>query len=61
MRITAISASLLALALAGCAGDGELDDSSGVGVTATRTGCPTVAVADGTGDITLFAEGAPQT
>ena len=61
MRITAISASLLALALTGCAGDGELDVSSGVGVTATRTGCPTVAVADGTGDITLFAEGAPQT
>lgn len=61
MRITAISASLLVLALAGCAADGELDVSSGVGITATRTGCPTVAVADGTGDITLFAEGAPQT
>lgn len=61
MRITFISASLLALALAGCASDGELDVSSGVGVTATRTGCPTVAVADGTGDITLFAQGAPQT
>jgi hypothetical protein len=48
----ALSASLLALA--GCAGDGDLDISSGVGVTATRTGCPTVAVPDGTGDITLF-------
>lgn len=27
---------------------------SGVGVAATRTGCPIVAVPDGTGDITLF-------
>jgi hypothetical protein len=52
---TAIAtASLLAFALSGCAGDGELDISQGVGVTATRTGCPTVAVPDGTGDITLF-------
>lgn len=61
MRIIALPASLLVLALAGCANDGELDVSSGVGITATRTGCPTVAVADGTGDITLFADGAAQT
>lgn len=61
MRIIAFSTSILALALAGCAGDGELDISSGVGITATRTGCPTVAVADGTGDITLFVPGASQT
>lgn len=52
---------LAALALAGCAGDGDLDVSSGVGFTATRTGCPTVAVAEGTGDITLFYSGANQT
>ena len=46
----------LAFALvAGCASDGELDVSSGVGVTATRTGCPVVAVPEGTGDITLFS------
>lgn len=51
---------LAALALAGCAGDGELDLTSGVGFTATRTGCPTVAVAEGTGDITLFESGAGQ-
>ncbi len=49
-----LSASLLALTLSACAGDGDLDISSGVGITATRTGCPTVAVPDGTGDITLF-------
>lgn len=40
--------------LAGCAKDGELDLSSGVGISVTRTGCPSVAVPDGTGDITLF-------
>ncbi len=42
------------LALAGCARDGELDISSGVGVSVTRTGCPAVAVPDHTGDITVF-------
>lgn len=40
--------------LAGCAADGDLDVTSGVGVTATRSGCPTVAVVDGTGDVTTF-------
>jgi hypothetical protein len=44
----------LAVLLAGCASDGEIDVTSGVGVTATRSGCPTVAVADGTGDVTTF-------
>lgn len=42
------------LALSACARDGDLVLDSGVGVTATRTGCPIVAVPDGTGDITLF-------
>jgi hypothetical protein len=51
---TPIALSLLTLALAGCAGNGEIDVSQGVGITATRTGCPVVAVPDGTGDITLF-------
>lgn len=50
----ALASSVALLALAGCARDGELDVSSGVGVTATRSGCPIVAVPDGTGDITLF-------
>jgi hypothetical protein len=53
-KTAAIALSATILTLAGCAGDGELDITSGVGVTATRTGCPTVAVPDGTGDITLF-------
>lgn len=55
MKTTApIIVSLMTLALTGCAGDGDIDISQGVGITATRTGCPVVAVPDGTGDITLF-------
>ncbi len=57
MKSLQIALPLAAILLAGCARDGELDITSGVGVTATRTGCPTVAVAEGTGDITLFTPG----
>lgn len=53
-KFAPIAVSLLALALAGCAKDGAIDINSGVGVTATRTGCPIVAVPEGTGDVTLF-------
>ena len=53
-KFAPIAVSLLALALAGCAKDGDLDVNSGVGITATRTGCPIVAVPEGTGDVTLF-------
>jgi hypothetical protein len=49
-----IALTMIALTLSGCARDGDLDITRGVGVTATRTGCPVVAVPDGTGDITLF-------
>lgn len=42
------------LALAGCAKEGALDVSTGVGVNVTRTGCPAVAIPDYTGDITVF-------
>lgn len=44
----------IAASLAGCAKDGELDLTSGVGISVTRSGCPIVAVPDGTGDVTLF-------
>jgi len=54
MKALPIALPLAVLLLAGCARDGELDISSGVGITATRTGCPVVAIAEGTGDITLF-------
>lgn len=46
--------SSLAVLLTGCAKDGDIDVTSGVGISATRNGCPSVAVPDGTGDITLF-------
>jgi len=47
-------AGLTILAVSGCAKDGALDVSSGVGVSVTRSGCPAVAVPDHTGDITVF-------
>jgi hypothetical protein len=53
-KFAPIAVSLLALALSGCANDGQIDINSGVGVNATRTGCPIVAVPEGTGDVTLF-------
>ena len=59
-KFAPIAASLLALALSGCANDGQIDINSGVGVTATRTGCPSVAVPEGTGDVTLFNSAASQ-
>jgi hypothetical protein len=42
---------LTALALAGCARDGEI---TAEGITVTRSACPAVAIPVGTGDITLF-------
>ncbi len=52
-RITAPLAALVALA--GCAGEGDLVVAEGVGVTAVRTACPAVGVPDYTGDITTFS------
>lgn len=49
-----LGSALCAAALAGCARDNEIDVSSGVGVTATRTACPATAIPVNTGDITLF-------
>ncbi|MEH6789039.1 hypothetical protein [Parasphingorhabdus sp.] len=50
-----VLAAVTVLAVSGCAKDGALDVSSGVGVSVTRTGCPAVAVPSHTGDITLFS------
>lgn len=61
MKALPIALPLAMLLLAGCARDGELDVSSGVGITATRTGCPTVAIAEGTGDVTLFSNPSSRT
>lgn len=51
MKSRSIAASAVLLALAGCANKGELIEG---GITSVRTGCPTVGVPAGTGDITLF-------
>lgn len=58
-RKAALVAGLLGLttAIGGCARDGQIDVSSGVGITASLDGCPVVAVAEGTGDMTVFKDG----
>jgi hypothetical protein len=43
-----------AVLVSGCARDNEIDLSSGVGITATRSLCPALAVPLHTGDVTLF-------
>lgn len=50
-----ITASFALLLSSACSRDGVLDVSAGIGVNVTRSGCPAVAVPDGTGDITLFS------
>jgi hypothetical protein len=50
----ALIVGIVAAALAGCSREGDLDVGAGVGVNVTRSGCPTVAVPDGTGDVTIF-------
>jgi hypothetical protein len=50
----ALTVGIVVAALAGCSREGDLDVGAGVGVNVTRSGCPTVAVPDGTGDITIF-------
>lgn len=56
-RTRLTSAIVLAAALAGCAREGELVVSQGVGITAVLTSCPAVGVPDYTGDITTFRGG----
>jgi hypothetical protein len=43
--------------LAGCKSTGELVVQDGVGITAVRSTCPAVGIADYTGDITTFRGG----
>jgi len=51
VKTPVLGLSALALLLAGCAGKGEIVEG---GITAVRSACPTVGVAAGTGDVTLF-------
>lgn len=51
----------VAMALAGCARNGELVvGEGGAGITAVRSKCPAVGVPDYTGDVTLFRQGGQQ-
>ncbi len=43
-----------AMLLGGCKSAGDIDITSGVGITQVRTACPAIGVPDYTGDITLF-------
>ena len=54
LRTRLTAAAVLAIALSGCRGTGDIVVDEGVGITAVRTACPAVGVADYTGDITLF-------
>ncbi|GGZ98578.1 hypothetical protein [Novosphingobium arvoryzae] len=54
LRTRLTTATVLAIALAGCRGTGDIVVDEGVGITAVRTACPAVGVPDYTGDITLF-------
>ncbi len=47
-------AAVACAALAGCKSHGEIVVDEGVGITAIRTACPAVGIADYTGDMTLF-------
>jgi hypothetical protein len=51
-RLVAIAA--VGLATTACNRTGEIDTSSGIGITAVRTACPSVGVPAGAGDVTLF-------
>lgn len=53
LRSALIAMPLVAVALAGCAKNGDIDATGGVSVT--RSACPAVAVPAYTGDVTLFS------
>ncbi|WP_068090604.1 hypothetical protein [Novosphingobium rosa] len=54
-RMMAVLAAGTACALlAGCSGKGELVVDEGVGITAVRSTCPAVGIANATGDMTTF-------
>ncbi|MGB5076844.1 MAG: hypothetical protein WBO17_05130 [Sphingorhabdus sp.] len=52
--VKVLAITFIATAVTGCSNEGALDLGAGVGVNVTRSGCPVVAIPDGTGDITLF-------
>ncbi len=58
-RLLAVVA--VAAVATGCASEGEIVVSQGVGITAVRTACPAVGIPDYTGDVTTFRSAGPQT
>ncbi len=50
-----LAASLIAIALSGCRGTGDIVVDESVGITAVRGACPAVGIPDYTGDVTLFS------
>ncbi len=54
LRNSAFAATAMVLALAGCKTQGDIVVEQGVGITALRSVCPAVGVADYTGDMTTF-------
>ena len=54
LRIVSVAA-IAAMGLAGCKTSGDIVVQQGVGITAVRSVCPAVGIADHTGDITLFS------
>lgn len=55
LRHSVALAPLALLALAGCRSEGDIVVEEGIGITALRTVCPAVGVAQYTGDVTLFS------
>lgn len=53
MKHRIVAAALTLTLLAGCAKDGDIDETGGIAVT--RSACPAVAVPAQTGDVTLFS------
>lgn len=53
-NLTLLCGAAAMVTVAGCAKDNEIELAGGVGITATRSACPAVAVPLHTGDITLF-------
>jgi hypothetical protein len=52
--LTLLCGTAAVVTVTGCARDNEIEVAGGVGITATRSACPAVAVPMHTGDITLF-------
>jgi len=60
-RTTVLPLVAAAIALAGCAREGELVVNQGVGITSVLTSCPAAGIPDYTGDVTSFAGDGAQT